>query len=69
MYLQKPADDDIDRSKHVFFFFLSSTALGGLWLSSQLAASYFVPALSLSIHQFSFILDHQIETCRGMEII
>jgi hypothetical protein len=31
-----------------FFFFLSSTAIGGLWLPSQLAAMYFVPVLPLS---------------------
>jgi hypothetical protein len=42
-----------------FFFFLSSTALGGLWLPSQLAAMYFVHVLSLSIYQSSFVLGHQ----------
>jgi hypothetical protein len=32
------------------FFFLSSTTLGGLWLPLQLAATHFVPMLSLSIY-------------------
>jgi hypothetical protein len=41
--------------KYVFFI-LSSTALGELRLPSQLAAMHFVPVLSLSIYQCSFIL-------------
>jgi hypothetical protein len=46
------------KSRVAEIFFLSSTAVGGLWLPSQLAAMYFVPALSLSIYQSSFILSH-----------
>jgi hypothetical protein len=46
----------------LFFFPFSSssslswTALGGLWLSSQLAPIYFVHVPSLSIYQSSFVL-------------
>jgi hypothetical protein len=36
------------------FLFLSSTALRGLWLPSQLAAMHFVPVLSLPIYPSSF---------------